>query len=175
MRNCGFSKNKLAHWFSEVKYSNHDKFLAKNSINTCHFQGTRETEAEHLLIKISEGIISEEIIPETNIDNFEGAAEMVSEEEGDMVSMVALDNLDGLLFKGSSTAMYPSLLSTTNDKTMPAYLIVLSPHTDKEDEKMCCIFPGSALELKPKIDGIFSSLQKMCSSLQKIKEIVQKK
>ena len=98
MRNCGFSKNKLAHWFSQVKYSNRANFLAKNPINTCHFQGTRETEAELLLIKISEGIISEEIIPETNIDNFEGAVEVVSEEDGDMVSMVALDNLDGLLF-----------------------------------------------------------------------------
>ena len=34
---------------------------------------------------------------------------MVSEEEGDMVSMVALDNLDGLLFKGSSTVLFPLL------------------------------------------------------------------
>ena len=56
MRNCGFSKNKLAHWFSEVKYANRAKFLTKNPINTCHFQGTRETEAERLLIKISEGM-----------------------------------------------------------------------------------------------------------------------
>ena len=29
MRNRGFSKNKLSHWFSEVKYSNHAKFLRK--------------------------------------------------------------------------------------------------------------------------------------------------
>ena len=93
---------------------------------------------------------------ETSIDNSEGAAEVVSEEEGDMVSMVALDNLDGLLFKGSSNAMFPSLLSTTNNKTLPAKLTVLSPHSDQvDDEKMCCRFPGSALELKPKIDKIF--------------------
>ena len=91
----------------------------------CHFQGTRETEAERLLIKISEGIISEKIVPETNIDNFEGAAEVVSEEEGDMVSMVALDNLDGLLFKGTSTEMFPYLLSKTNVNTNPANLTVL--------------------------------------------------
>ena len=74
------------------------------------------------------------------IDNSKGAAEVVSEEEGDMVSMVTLDNLDGLLFKGRSTAMYPCLLSTTNVKTIPAKLTGLSPLTDKEDEKMCCIF-----------------------------------
>ena len=73
-----------------------------------------------------------------------------------MVSMVELDNLNGLLSKGSSTAMYPSLLSTTkNEKIIPAKLTVLSPQTDNEDKKMCCIFPGSALELKPKIDAIF--------------------
>ena len=109
MRYRGFSKNKLSHWFSEVKYSNHAKFLAKNPINKCHFQGTRETEAKRLIIKISEGIISEEIVPETIIDNSEGASEVVSEEEGDMISMVALDNLDDLLFKGRSNAMFPSL------------------------------------------------------------------
>ena len=40
-------------------------------------------------------------------------------------------------------------------KPIPAKLTVLSPQTDNEDEKMCCIFPGSALELKTKIDAIF--------------------
>jgi len=85
-----------------------------------------------------------EIIPETIIDNSKGAAKVVSEEEGNMVSMVALDNLDGLLFNGSSIVLFPFLLLTTNSKTIPANLTVLSPLTDKENEKMCCIFPGSA-------------------------------
>ena len=40
-------------------------------------------------------------------------------------------------------------------KQIPANLTVLSPPTDKEDDKMCCIFPGSALELIPKTDAIF--------------------
>ena len=45
-----------------------------------------------------------------------------------MVSMVELDNLNGLLSKGSSTAMYSSLVSTTkNENTIPAKLSVLSP------------------------------------------------
>ena len=109
MRNRGFSKNKLSHWFSEVKYSNYAKFLAKKLINTCHFQGARETEAERPWIKVSEGIISEEIVPETIIDNSKEAAEVVSV-VGDMVCMVALDNLDGFLFKGRSTAILVSYL-----------------------------------------------------------------
>ena len=121
----------------------------------------RETEAEPLLIKISEEIFTEGTMEETIIDNSEGAAEGVSEEEGDMVSMVELDNLNGLLSKGRSTAMHPSLLSTTkNEKTIHANLTVLSPPTDKEDEKMCCIFPGSALVLKPKTDAIQSKFIK---------------
>ena len=87
------------------------------------------------------GNISEEIQQETSIDNSEGAAEVVSDEEGDMVSLVELDNLNGLLSKGSSIAMFPSLLSTKMKKPIPAKLTVLSPQTDNEDEKMCCIFP----------------------------------
>ena len=31
MHNCGVSKNKLSHWFSEIKYSNHAKFHRKNT------------------------------------------------------------------------------------------------------------------------------------------------
>ena len=69
MRNRGFSKNKLSQWFSEVKYSNRAKLLAKNRANMWHFQGMRDTEADRLVIKISEGIISKEIIPETIMDN----------------------------------------------------------------------------------------------------------
>ena len=47
----------------------------------------------------------------------------------------------------------PYLLSTTNVNTNPANLTARS-QTDKEDEKLCCIFPGSALELIPKMDII---------------------
>ena len=49
--------------------------------------------------------------------------------------------------------MRPTLLSTKI--SIPAKLTVLSPQTDNQDEKMCCIFPGSALESKPKIAVIF--------------------
>ena len=59
--------------------------------------------------KLSANIFLVETIPENIIDNSKGAAKGVSEEEGDMVSMVALDNLDGLFFKGSSTELFPFL------------------------------------------------------------------
>ena len=57
--------------------------------------------------------------PENIIDNSKGAAKVVSEEEGDMVSMVALDNLDGLLFKGSSTAMFSFLFIYNKLQSLP--------------------------------------------------------
>ena len=56
-----------------------------------------------------------ETILENIIDNSKGAAKVVSEEEGDMVSMVALDNLYGLLIKGSSTVLFPFLFYFYND------------------------------------------------------------
>ena len=59
------------------------------------FSGTQETEARRTLIKVLEGII-----PETTIDNSNEAVEVVSKEEGNMVTMGALDYLlvDGSLF-----------------------------------------------------------------------------
>ena len=51
-----------------------------------------------------------ETILENIIDNSKGAAKVVSEEESDMISMVALDNLYGLFFKGSSTVLFRFLL-----------------------------------------------------------------
>ena len=65
------------------------------------------------------GNFSEEIQLETSIDNSEGAAEVVSDEEGDMVSLVELENLNGLFSKGSSIAMHPTLLSTKMKKSLP--------------------------------------------------------
>ena len=47
-----------------------------------------------------------------------GVTEVVSNEEGDMVSMLALDNLDGRLLKGRSTALFPSLLSTMTKQSL---------------------------------------------------------
>ena len=76
------------------------------------------------------GNFSEGIQQGTSIDNSEGAAEVVSDEEGDMVSLVELDIRNGLLSKGSSIAMRPSLLSTKMKKVNPCQIdCALSPNS----------------------------------------------
>ena len=70
-----------------------------------------------------------ETIPENIIDNSKGAAKGVSEEEGDMVSMVTLDNLDGLLLNGSSTALFPFLFINNKLQNNPCQFdCALSPY-----------------------------------------------
>ena len=83
---------------------------------------------------------------------------MLSEEEGDMVSMVALDNLDGLLFKGSSTELFPFLLIYNKLQNNPCQFDCAPCLTDKENEKMCCIFSGLAEVLKPKTNAMQSKI-----------------
>ena len=48
MCNRRFKKNRLSHWFSEVKFSSRAKFPGK---------GMRETEADSLLFRVSKGIL----------------------------------------------------------------------------------------------------------------------
>ena len=111
MRNRGFSKNKLSHWFSEVKYSNYAKFLRKKKFSYSFLVET---------------------IPETFIDNSKGAAKVVSR---DMVSMVALDNLNGLLFKGSSTEMFHFLFIYNKLQKNPCQFdCALSPYRQRRRE-----------------------------------------
>ena len=57
MRNRGFNKHKLSLWFSEIKYSSRAKYLGANPGNICYFQGTRETAADPLLIRVSEEML----------------------------------------------------------------------------------------------------------------------
>ena len=70
---------------------------------------------------------------------------MVSEEEGNMVSTVALDNLYGLLFKGSSTVLFPFLFYFYFTTTIPANLTVLSPFTDSEKREDVLYFSRLSL------------------------------
>ena len=65
MRNRGFKKNKLAQWFSQIKYSNRTKSLDGNPDDTCYYQCTRETLADTTLIKIGEGIFREALVTNT--------------------------------------------------------------------------------------------------------------
>ena len=98
MRNRGFKKNKLSHWFSEVKYSSRAKYLGANPGNMWYFQGTRETVADSFLISISEGIIKE-----TMSRNTRDTTEVVSEDEGAMVFIEDIVYQEGSFSKGSST------------------------------------------------------------------------
>ena len=71
MRIRGFSKNKLSHWLSEVKYSNHAKILRKKiQINTCQSQRKRLIEAICLLMKFLV-----ETVPEKHHRQFQGSRE----------------------------------------------------------------------------------------------------
>ena len=154
MRNRGFKKNKLSHWFSEVKFSLRAKFLGDNLENKCYFQGTRETEADSILAQTSEGIMRAAIIPNTR----EATEEVVSEDEDIMVPFEALDNRKESLSKGSSLKRYSFSLPLQNKpkklKTSSSVLDVLSPKIQAK-ERLCCIFPGSMMEIKPIIDKIF--------------------
>ena len=78
MCNHGVNKNKLSHWFSEVKYSLRAKFLCDNLENKLHFQGTLETEADSLLTQEAEGIFNREA---THPNAHEATEEVISENE----------------------------------------------------------------------------------------------
>ena len=81
-----------------------------------------------------------ETIPENIIDNSKGAAKGVSE-EGDMVSMATLDNLDGLLFKGSSTALFPFLFINNKLQNNPCQFdCALSPYRQRKREDVLYFF-----------------------------------
>ena len=89
----------------------------------------------------------------------EATEEVVSEDEDSMVPFEALDNLEALLSKGSLLKRCSLSLSLQNEnnkklKTSTSYLTVLSSKKQAK-ERICCIFPGSMMELKPAIDNIF--------------------
>ena len=152
MRNRGFKKNLLAQWFSQVKYSNRTKFLDGNPDDTCYYQGTRETLADSTLIKIGEGILREALVTDTK-----EAVEIASEDECTEVSKEASTFQTVLSAKGSShKRVVCSLFDAKMKKRKTSEcLTVLSSHSKKDAERMCCIFPGSVLEIQKQIRKIF--------------------
>ena len=104
----------------------------------------REKQADPLINNLSEWFFSKQTIQESSIDSLEEAEEVVSGEEGDMVSMVALDNLDGLLFKGRSTAMYPSFYSNKWHNNPCQFDCALFPFRQRWQEDVL-YFPRSTL------------------------------
>ena len=81
------------------------------------------------------------------------------EDEDIMVPFKALDYLDESISKGSSLKRCSYSLSLQNNnnkkiKTASSVLTALSPKK-QVNERLCCIFPGSMMEIKPVIDKIF--------------------
>ena len=87
----------------------------------------------------------------------EATAHVVSEDEDLMAPIEALDHLEGSFSKGSS---FPTLFRFKNKpkklKTSSSMFNVLSPKIQAQ-ERLCCIFPGSMMEIKPVIDKIFKA------------------
>ena len=152
MRNRGFHKNVLAKWFSQVKYSNRAKFLDGNPDDTCYYQGTRETQADTTLIKIGEGIMKETLGTITR-----EAAAVASEDEDTEVSKETSTYRTVLSSKGSLCKRV-ACPSSNNEKMKKqktsACMTVLSSSRNKK-ERLCCIFPGSCLEIEKEIKQIF--------------------
>ena len=86
---------------------------------------------------------------------------VVLEDEHLMAPFEALDNLEASFSKGSLLKRCSLSLSLQNEnnkklKTSSSYLTVLSSKKQAK-ERICCISPGSMMELKPVmiIDNIF--------------------
>jgi len=111
MRNRGVNKHKLSLWFSEIKYSSRAKYLGASPGNICYFQGTRETQAESLLINTSERIMTEAIsgVPDDT-------TEVVSEDEGTMVTLEEIVSLEGVFSKGTAKRSCPYSISLSSKK-----------------------------------------------------------
>ena len=153
MRNCGFNKNVLAKWFSQVKYSNRAKFLDGNPDETCYYQGTQETLEDTTLIKIGESILKETLSTDTR-----EAAEVVSEDEDTEVSKEASTYQTALFSEGSlyKRVGYPLLNAKMKKQKTSACMTVISSDS-KNKERLCCIFPevspGNLKRNQPDIQG----------------------
>ena len=88
----------------------------------------------------------------------EATVEVVSEDEDLMALFEALDNLEGSLSKGSLLKRYSYSLTLENKpkklKTSSSILNVFSPKIQVK-ERLCCIFQGAMMEIKPVINKIF--------------------
>ena len=151
MRNRGFNKNVLEKLFSQVKYSKKAKFLYSNPDDNYYYQSMRETRADTTLIKIGEGIMRETLGTDTK-----EAAAVVSEDEDTEASKEASTYRTVLSSKGSlyKRVAYPLLNAKLKKQKTSACMTVLSSDSKKK-ERLCCIFPGSVLEIRNEINQIF--------------------
>jgi len=154
LRNRGFEKKKLSRWFSEVRYSLRTKYLGANPGNICYFQGTRETGADPLLVKISE-----DILKEATSGAPEDSTEVVSEDEG-VTTIEDIVCQEVSFSKGIAKRVSTYSIDTVSNKKLKSSLIcpTVSLLTQKQNrEKLCCIFPGSMLEYSKEIKSIMAA------------------
>ena len=154
LRNRGFEKKKLTRWFSEVRYSLRAKYLGANPGNICYFQGTRESMADPLLIKISE-----ETLKVATSGATDDSTEVVSEDE----VVTTLEDIvcqEASIAKGIAKRKSTYSIDTVLQKKLKTSfecptVSLLTPKQNRE--KLCCIFPGSMMEFRKEIKSIFAA------------------
>ena len=166
MRNRGFKKNKLAQWFSQIKYSNRTKFLDGNPDDTCYYQGTRETLADTTLIKIGEGIFWEALVTNTK-----EAVEIASVNKATETSKAAETYRTVLSSKGSLHKRVACSLMNAKTKKQKTSVCLTVLSLSSKAERMCCIFPGSALEIQRNINDIFKEESEILFKSEKMRKI----
>ena len=123
--------------------------------------------ADTTLIKIGEGIMREELVTSTK-----EAAEVASEDELTDTSDGALTCRTVLSSKGSPHKRV--ICSSSNQKMKKqktnACSTVLSSFSKSKAERMCCIFPGSTLEMKVEIKKIFKEETELLLKSDKMKK-----
>ena len=95
---------------------------------------------------------------ETLVMDTKEAAEVVSEDEDTEVSKDTLTYRTVLSSKGSlcKRVAYPLVNTKLKKQKNSAFMTVLSPDSKKK-ERLCCIFPGSVLEIRKEINQIFKN------------------
>ena len=83
--------------------------------------------------------------------------EVVSEDEGNMVTLEDIVVQEGIFSKGTAKRKcpYSIALSSKKPKNVSVFPTVLLTQK-QERERLCCVFPGSLLEYKKEIDKIFA-------------------
>ena len=101
------------------------------------------------------------------------AAEVVSEDEDTEVSKEASTCRTVLSSKGSlyKRVAYPLLNAKLIKQKTSACMTVLSP--DSKKERLCCIFPGSVLEIRDEINQIFKDELSLLFKSKKMKKVFE--
>ena len=147
MCNRGFSKQKLSLLFSEIKYSSRAKYLGANPGNICYFQGTRETQAESLLMDVSERIMTEAIsgVPGDT-------TEVVSEDEGNMVTLEDIVVQEGVFSKDTAKENVRSQLHYHQKSPKTSLFFQLfSLHKNRREKDCAVCFQDRFWNIKKKL------------------------